>query len=790
MNRLFMKWNPIIAIAVVFSLLAALSLQTDKAQAAPGDGGIEVQTRSGFQGFMKENKWFPVKLTLTNQTDSDLKGEVVVSAVSPMSGSMSDYVIPAVLPMQTAVELTFAIPGGVLNKDNSKIRFYKDSFQDGKVIPIIGNDYIDVRGTSSYTIGVISRDPDTFNFMPSLNQRGYDITVIPLTEEELPDDSILLEMIDTLVINDTATSAWSESKVQAIKDWVQKGGTLVLSGGAGYSKTAEAFQAIAPVEASGTTNLSTADVLASVGGAPLKLDKPITISTGKAVSGQTQFIQDGVPLAVSQKTGFGSVVYAAFDPSLEPLASWSGSAMLWAKLLQSSLTPLQPGMMYNNSDLYWGIQQLIDQFPSIKPPNFLLLLIMFAVYMVIAAPILYVVLAKTDRREWAWWLIPAISVVTGIAIFFFGAEDKREMSSHTIEVIELTGQGDGVRSGATGVFVPAGGTVKASFDERLHMISYPSDFRSGNLSEDGKVQFVSEEETTTAVWRTVPYWSTRKAWMDGRTMNGEAGQLSLKYEQNNGAYRLNVTNDTPSDLTNVSLLINSQVKLIGDLKQGESGSTAIPSFANSQSGYYNYGDMMFPYQPNQRIDRFTRQRDLVNTYMNTNNGIMSAEPVIIGFSIDHESGYTVNGKEVKSDNLKMWVQKLGEATFDGNRVVVPAGLLKPVIIENNLQRLEYYGNGTMSLGQGELIFEFLVPNAHKVNYDKLEVILNNNAVTPNLTWTIWHEASGKWVDATIALAAPSEYMIQQQTIRLKLVVTADTETLLPQIALEGEAKQK
>src|SRR5690606_27977738 len=115
-----------------------------------------------------------------------------------------------------------------------------------------------------------------------------------------------------LVINDTATAGLDQRKLKAIKDWVAKGGTLVLSGGAGYGKTAEAFADITPVIAGGTMELSDVSIIERAGGADHKLSGTLSIATGTVAAGTVELAQDGVPLAVNRKLGFGTVSFIAF----------------------------------------------------------------------------------------------------------------------------------------------------------------------------------------------------------------------------------------------------------------------------------------------------------------------------------------------------------------------------------------------------------------------------------------------------------------------------------------------
>lgn len=783
----------IIAAVMIISLLTALGLQSGRLDAEQQENGIRVQSRIGYQGSMKEMKWYPVRLTLTNETDADLKGELVLS-VSTSGMLTTDYVVPAELPRQTAVEVTISIPGDVLKKDSNKLRFFKGSYKEGRTVPIIGNDYLEAKLTNSYTIGVIARDPDTLNFMPSLNLKGYNISVFPMAENELPEEGILLSPLDALIINDVATAGWSERRMQAITDWVKLGGTLVLSGGAGYGKTAEAFKAIMPVQAGGTTVLSGSEALAAAGGTELKSDSSVTVSLGEVIEGQIEFSEHGIPLAVTRLVGLGSVVYAAFDPSLDPLSSWSGSATLWARLLQRNLSPLQPGMMVGSDNFQWNLRYLIDQFPSIKPPDFIALLIMFALYMLIVAPALYILLSKVDRREWSWWLIPALSIVMGATIFFIGSGDKRVMSTHTIEIIELTPGGEAIASGATGLFIPAGGTVMASFDEKLPLKMY-SDGNQMNsaFTLDGDYQIYANEEQTKALWRSVSYWSTRKLWIDRHVRGGETGTIKLDYEHSGGDTLLNVTNDTTADMTHMTLIMDGQALPIGDLKKGEQGQVRLPpaSVING-TGYYNYSQMIFPYSSGSGYDEWDRQRQLVDLYMNRgNSGMMPMGAVVVGFSIDHDPLYKVNGNAVKADNLKMWIRKLDILEREGNRIIVPAGAVQPIIISSTLQGIDLSGGGNIRISPGELVLEYMAPNSSGVVYDQLEVMLQPNQAYPEVNWSIWQEASGEWIELGGSLNGNAqEYLIHNQRLQIKLESSTEISLSLPLIKLEGEELQQ
>lgn len=787
--RLNMK--RIVVLMLLSGLIGALGIGGGEVK-AESKQGIELQTSIGFQGTVKEGEWTPIRFTLTNTTDKDMTGEAFVSVVSSFGGHTTDYIVPAELPKGTAVELTIAIPGIQLNKDNNRIGFYKGSFKDGDLIDIVkGSSYLVSSGTTqSYTIGVIASNPDTLNFMPALNLRGYNLAVIPVKPEMLPDQAVLLDTFNALVINDVATSDWSEKRVEAIENWVRKGGTLILSGGAGYSKTAQAFESIAPVKAAGTATATNTDELVAAGGVDWKAEQPFTISTGSLVEGNTNLSADGAPLAVTRQVGVGNVIYVAFDPSLEPFVSWQGSEAVFARLLQSSLIPMQMGFVINADNSFWNLSNLVDQFPSIKPPNFTLLLVMFVCYMVLAAPVLYVILRKTDRREWTWWLVPVLSIATGIAIFYFGAADKRTVSAHTVQTVELSSQGGGFKSGAFAIFMPSGGTVKAQFDDTVNIKTYSSDGGSGTVNLNGSNQVISDEDKTTVQWRSVSYWSTRKARFEDIPLAQDTGSFKVVYNNSSdGNLELTVTNGTSTDMTNLAVLMNGTAYMLKDLKQGESDTVSIAANQPNTS-YYPYSNSIFPYYSGGNNDEFSRQRELLDSYMNRNNGFTAQQaPLVVGFSIDHNSLFQVNGDKVRADNLTMWVQQLGiMASESDSQYTIPTGFIQPYVKESTMQNLNHYGDGTLNVQSGELLFEYALPSDKQIEYKTLNIVYDRNYNNSNYSWFIRNAASGDWVEAVEKLDQAKLYVNSANMIEMKLVAAADGDTRLPQIALEGKVK--
>ena len=92
-----------------------------------------------------------------------------------------------------------------------------------------------------------------------------------------------------------------------------------------------------------------------------------------------------------------------------------------------------------------SLNNYLNYFPSLALPPFSLFFWLLIGYAVLVAPVLYYVLKRFDRREWAWFLIPLIAIITSISIYVTGTSGKSSLQAHTLNVVELDGQGQGTQ---------------------------------------------------------------------------------------------------------------------------------------------------------------------------------------------------------------------------------------------------------------------------------------------------------------------------------------------------------
>lgn len=770
---------------VALLIVATLSLSIPAGNVYADGAKIGIQSEMGYQGKIKHDKWNPLKLTLTS--DRDISGDVVVQIQNYNGfGYQTSYVQQVDLPKDTPKEVVIGIPGAMLNKDNNQILFYEGSYTKGKQIPFAtGKNYVQASPYQGALIAVLSDDPDTMNFMNVLNGKGNSVSVFPLKNASVPSDGMLLNGLDVIVINNFASDTLSEPQRKAITDWVNGGGTLILAGGAGYTKTAAPFADITPVVANGTTTVNSLAELEKLGGKPLKLDGAFTISTAKAVEGAQIGIEaDGQPLFASKAYGQGSVQYAAYDLAMEPVSSWAGHPDAWASILRNNLPMMgaQNGMYYNS--LMDNLNYVLEYFPSLKMPSFTLLLWMLIIYAVVVAPLLYYILKKADKREWAWFLIPIIAVIASGSVYVVGSSDKTRELAHTINLIELNGQGDAVKSTASAFFTPRSGNYALEFPENTYLRTAQSRNTFGGMGENKNFVRV-EQASTTLELRDMSQWSLAKVWVD-RQGTEEMGRLGMDLKLDaKGELNGKVTNDTINDLTEVALVIGGKAYKLGDIKKGEAA--AVPQDPK-QIIKFTGGDlsgMLYPYSQN---DPKQRERDILSQY-GYSNRMVNRDAYILGWSKDYLTNYTLKGAEVDSDQLNFWIQPVEMDWGLNGEINIPYGFLSPEISQVNAPMFGVSPHG-VEMGQGSLIAEFPLISEGNVKYSELS--LKGTKFNNNVTMEIWNSKKSEWEPVTdvnnvhTITKNPEQYIVGN---RIRFMITAKDQTnfMMPELSVKGEA---
>ncbi|MDO3408653.1 hypothetical protein QWJ34_02625 [Saccharibacillus sp. CPCC 101409] len=789
------------ALLIAVLIASALPVWPRDARAmTKGSGsGLKVSTEFGYGGVVSDGRWNPLKVTLTSERD--LSGDLVIQ-VAPQNGmGESTYVRRVELPAGTSKEVTLAIPGGSYSRNTSLIRFYPKSVDSGKPLEFEeGSANLSSSAQYGGIVGVLASDPDTMNFLSLLQGSGQQIAIAPLEAGEIGDNPSLLEGLDVLVINNFASDSLSDNQRAAIASWVSGGGTLLLAGGADYAKTASGFEELSPVETTGSSRSVSAAVLESAGGGkPLSAQASVTAAEAAIKTGARAVYQaDGTPLIASMPMQSGTVWYAGYDLALEPLASWAGSAQLWGRLLQSELNATAAGNVNPYGQAfnfgYSNLSYALDYFPSLHMPEMSLLLWMLLIYVVVVAPVLYLILRKMDKREWAWVCIPLVAIVSSAAIYFTGSSDKTSEVAHTLSYVELDGSGSGTRRSASALFVPRSGDYTVSLP-RSAMVSamYENSWiGGGNGTVSGEINnFIRDEQDRTELrLNSMSYWSVAKFVVEepDSLKTGSLGtDLSMDAK---GAVSGSVVNDTDRTLDAAALIAGNKLYQLGKLEPGARAS--VGKGTNLSSGYYDIGSLLFPIS-NASNDPYARQRAMAQNIQSANTTSTGAQNAfLIAFSEDSDDKLRVESKDVVNERLSLYTQAARINLLQSGEINIPYGYVAGAVIHTNTTQVSDDGMGRLSASPGRMTLGYTLPDVGDASYRTLGIRFREG-VPQTVSTEIWNEAAGEWQainwkNGSASVKKASDYIMEDGLIQIQVQVNEWTNMAMPEITLKGTVK--
>lgn len=754
---------------------------------------IGIQTEVGFEGNVKMNEWSPLTITLNSNTD--VSGELVVQVEDPYNGTSVSHIKKVDLPAGTTKAVTFGILGSSFDNKNNEIRFYEGSAESGKYIPFsTGKPYLLSSINRNTLIGTLAGDSDSMNFLAALNGTGNNAGIIPLKGEQIPEDGVLLSSLDVLVLNNYPTDTLNDKQIEAVRSWVNLGGTLVLGGGQGYAKTAQGFEDLSPVEFKGSADVRSLPELVQIGGKPLSLSEPFPVSSAVVKEGaRADISSESLPLFASWASGKGRVIYAAYDMAMEPLHSWGGHAAVWNTVLKEELSTNSGTMggWVSGTNMMSGVSYLLDLFPSLTLPPFSLLLWLLLGYAVIVAPVLYYVLKRFDKREWSWGLIPLIAVIASVGIYVAGTSGKSSVRTHTLSIVELDGKGQATRSAATALFVPRGGTYNLTFEAGTYVsVTREDGLLGGGQSGGANRQLIRvNPEATDVKLRDMTHRSIAKLWMSkSEPLQSGAMKIEVSYDDK-GNLQGTVTNGTNGDLSDGALLAGGKVYALGEIPKGKSVPVP-PSIASVV--YQDYGSALFPHTSTSgRNDDYLleRQRGMINQYVGT--GLVSGNPVFLAWNKEELGDYKVNGKVAASEQLNMIVQAFTPSFTHNGEMAIPFGLIGAKITETTSKEWSNDGAGRINLSPGDMTLEYELPQNENIYYTNLELRWTYQGQQTEVK--IWNQESGTWEDLgpgdkfQAKFTTNANSYLMNGYLKIKLTAGAWDSFDLPEIALKGEA---
>ncbi len=402
-------------------LVTALSLLLTAMVGAEPDFKIAVTV--GVGEWMKDGRASVVQVTISNDGKSGGEYDLLVGASAPSGTARASRLRLALPPhSRKAVEIPFAGQVGA----------------DGVVVTILDRSRIlashtvaaQVAGGSDTLIAFVGFPPDALPSLEAIEDmagRVDDLTRQRVFSKagsmahiarlgsiaQLPDSSIGWESFSVLALRGSESRDWTTARIKRLHEWLTSGGLLVLCpDGSDRIFRAGPLAKLAPLTSE--RDLSPIDV------APLirvtaAMNLPAMVGfRAQLTEGGRCLLGEQQPLIAVRAIGRGQVMALAFDPCIEPFASWSGQTELWCTLLR--LYAGRHARVSTDNAVRAYLERVLKLAGVARPlPRAALLapILLYGLALIVAA----FVIARTERRQLAWFIYCGLALTFGVTYF-------------------------------------------------------------------------------------------------------------------------------------------------------------------------------------------------------------------------------------------------------------------------------------------------------------------------------------------------------------------------------------
>lgn len=737
---------------VVLHLVGGVAVESAAAQ----DSAITLVAELGYDGYYRQNEWVPVRVTVSN-SGSDIDGTIVWEQPGSASGEAIRYELPVVLPAQSRKIVT--LYAGI------------DQYRSRVVIKLVSGDQtltqtaVPVRQVSDTAslFAIASGEPVDLDFLQEAAPADGTAYVAYISLDQLPSIAPAWEALDVLILNNVDTGTLSSEQIEALRGWLEAGGHLIVAGGPNWLKSSGGLVDLLPVEIMGSTSLYDLGQLSAFAGTEID-GGPYVVAQAATLDGRTLIAQDGLPLLVRRDYGLGKVDWLALDLALAPLRDWGGNVYLWQFILGVSTG----STLWDNENInLWAAQEGLGAIPSLALPSALQMIAFLLLYTLVVGPVNYLVLKRLNRRELAWFTIPAtVLIFSGLAyITGFQIKGGDVVFSRLSLVYGAAGSDSARARGLLGVFSPSRGSYDVAVPEGVLVRPLISDQYGGGIVSANSVTIVQEEPT----WlRDVQIDVARiRAFRTESVVRAPVIEADLLIE-GGSAPRLSgsLTNRSDTALQSSGLWIGTQVFPLGDLSPGQTVSvderlvagqaSQLGSGAAIATAPYSSIALPYPGDQTERLiggsnywtdDALNRRYQLLHAFL-FNQGMLAVQPQrLVFFAWSEESLWEVRAAEHDSSTLDTVAYfldvPLSEAA-DDKRFDIPPALTTWLPVDGS-------GPGDSGpygrfLRSGWLSYQYQPWEVfHSMRVDELVVHLNATVRQGQVVLALWDWTEQTWI---------------------------------------------
>jgi hypothetical protein len=252
------------------------------------------------------------------------------------------------------------------------------------------------------------------------------------------------DALDVLFLTDTFPDTAEQS--EALRNWVRRGGHLVLSLG----DRNEAFQSSplpdwVPARIDGTRTVNELAIIGDKvpGAQPLPARAGIVAARLDTDNGEVLLSTFEGPLAVRFAYGIGRVTVLAVDYMAPPMSEWDGRpqfCLILAGLdVDDEAEPATQSRMSGVSDLATQMAAGLDWFPAVARPSYRTVLVALLCFLLIVGPLDYFLvhrLLKRPRRTWITFPLAVLAAAGCGAVVARQAHPQQPLANQ-LDIVDL-----------------------------------------------------------------------------------------------------------------------------------------------------------------------------------------------------------------------------------------------------------------------------------------------------------------------------------------------------------------
>lgn len=760
---------------------------------------FEIDVKVGFDGHVKRSELTPVRIEIKNNY-KDVEGKIQF-LVHDEYNKKNFYTAYSrkiniaknstkIIDMESVFHRNGLLYVRVLDKDNNVV--FKKMVK-----------YLTINRDEGMFMGILDENIDSLRYLSKAYNINYpkgsreSFFQIAELDDTLPENHITLKAFETIVINNYDSQKLNIRQREALKNWIEAGGLLLVGTGPNYQKTLKGLDNINFIDVKGTKEIMIENISSEE---DMKIIDPV-LKDGEEIT-----IDNNKELKLYHKRiGKGHVVIAGFDLGLSPFVNWKEKDKFINQLINNYLNSNIKNYdeKYQMMGSHW-FENIVSYLPQNLLPSARSILTILILFILLVGPINYYILKRIDRRELLWVTIPLIVIIFSSSIYVLGFRSKlRQPIVNNVSIIEIDDTTNtAVVNTRLGIMGFKNGTWDVTFDKSSNFLLQDRN------QYDILRRFADEEVITEYLFDEDSHVLFNKASIldvENLTISNEIkldGNIIPDIEIKDNKLLGSVNNSFEFDLEDVIIFYGDQYRKLGDLKAGKKSKEFQIAISKNKTtkNWYSIIDSIYgsSYQNNSTNSK-NEGDDILNNNIKRDilRGVFDSEEFAVNnnrfFIIAWNRGETgkniqINGKEVKRIDRNLIILPLDIEYKKGDRVQIPYGILYPEIQENNDMHIER--NGTMLYGDGYVVLRFkpednIRLNSMEIDFDMMHESSKYDAITYifNYEKNEWE----KWNKNTIIIddSNMNRYYQKERGALVKIDPEKGTNLSIPSFTIEG-----